>query len=218
MIDTVLFDLDGTLVDTAPDMAAALARLCDEENQPSLDYDRVRPHVSDGSEALVKLAFGGQLADSRLATLKQRYLTLYEQALCVHSRLFSGMAELLDRLEAAPLQWGVVTNKPGWLTVPLMQALALDQRSRCIVSSDSTKYRKPHPEPMFHACKLTGSIPENCLYIGDARRDIEAGRNAGMTTMVARYGYIGPDDRPEQWQADAYIDHPLDVLSFLQLP
>lgn len=214
-IDTVLFDLDGTLIDTAPDMAAALDLLCDEEGRPALPYEEVRPIVSNGSIALVKLAFGDAIEPESLERLKNRYLEIYQDNLAIHSRLFDEMNTLLHELEKRQLKWGVVTNKPGWLTEPLMAALDLDHRASCIVSSDSTKNRKPHPEPMFYACKLAQTEPQHCIYVGDARRDIEAGHNAGMKTVVAEYGYIDTSEDTSHWQADHHIDRPSQLLQYL---
>ena len=214
-IHTVLFDLDGTLIDTAPDMAAALDLLCDEENQDRLLFSQVRPIVSNGSVALVKLAFGEAIDEQTLERLKTRYLEIYQQHLAVHSKLFDEMELLLQQLEQQKIKWGVVTNKPGWLTEPLMQALNLTQRAACIVSSDSTKNRKPHPEPMYLACKIANTQPNACVYIGDARRDIEAGRNAGMRTIIAQYGYIADTENTEEWQADHSIQTPSQILSLL---
>ncbi len=214
-IKTVLFDLDGTLIDTAPDMAAALDLLCDEEKQDRLPFSQVRPIVSNGSVALVKLAFGEAIDEQTLERLKTRYLEIYQQHLAVHSELFDEMELLLQKLEQKKIKWGVVTNKPGWLTEPLMQALNLTQRAACIVSSDSTKNRKPHPEPMYLACKLANTQPDACVYIGDARRDIEAGRNAGMRTIIAQYGYIADTENTEEWHADHSIQTPSQILSLL---
>ena len=214
-IKTVLFDLDGTLIDTAPDMAAALDLLCDEEEQDRLPFSQVRPIVSNGSVALVKLAFGEVINEQTLERLKTRYLEIYQQHLAVHSELFDEMELLLQQLEQKKIKWGVVTNKPGWLTEPLMQALNLTQRAACIVSSDSTKNRKPHPEPMYLACKIANTKPDACVYIGDARRDIEAGRNAGMRTIIAQYGYIADTENTEEWQADHSIQTPSQILSLL---
>ena len=214
-ISTVLFDLDGTLIDTAPDMAAALDILCDEEQHTRLPFSDVRPVVSNGSVALVTLAFGNNLNSETLDRLKQRYLDIYQNNLAVHSQLFDEMDDLLLLLEEKNIQWGVVTNKPGWLTEPLMKSLDLHQRAACIVSSDSTVNRKPHPEPMFYACKLTHTQPEDCVYIGDARRDIEAGQNAGMKTIIAEYGYIDKGENIEDWQADHSIQSPSQILRYL---
>ncbi|MCK5002648.1 MAG: HAD-IA family hydrolase [Gammaproteobacteria bacterium] len=215
MIKTVLFDLDGTLIDTAPDMAAALDQLCREEDQLLLAFDKVRPVVSDGSVALVKLAFGHELEDDRLEYLKTRYLDIYKQKIAVHSKLFEGTQAVLDFIEQHGLNWGVVTNKPGWLTVPLMEALGLAEHAACIVSGDTTENRKPHPEPMYHACELAGSQAEECMYIGDAHRDIEAGNNAGMKTLIALYGYIGELEDTKNWKADHCIDKPEEILEYL---
>jgi 2-phosphoglycolate phosphatase len=214
-ISTVLFDLDGTLIDTAPDMAGALDILCDEENQVRLPFSDVRPVVSDGSVALVKLAFGNTLETATLERLKLRYLEIYQDNLAVHSQLFGEMGNLLKELEAKNIKWGVVTNKPGWLTEPLMESLDLHHRAACIVSSDSTEKRKPHPEPMYYACKLANSLPEECVYVGDARRDIEAGHNAGMKTIIAEYGYIDSEENTLDWQADYSIQSPSQLLALL---
>ena len=215
MIKTVLFDLDGTLVDTAPDMAAALDRLCVEQQLQPLPFERVRPVVSNGSIALVTLAFGEGLDEQRLASLKQRYLEIYEDALCILSKPFDGIVGVLDEIDRRGMNWGVVTNKPGWLTLPLMEKLGLAARAATIVSGDTTVNRKPHPDPMHHACDEAGSEPHQCLYIGDAHRDIEAGRNAGMKTLIATYGYIGEWENIDDWGADAHIAHPEDILQYL---
>lgn len=212
-ITTVLFDLDGTLIDTAPDMAGALDILCNEEQQPLLPYKKIRPIVSDGSIALVKLAFGNTIDTVTLDRLKTRYLKIYQENLAIHSQLFDEMNDLLFYLEENNIKWGVVTNKPGWLTEPLMKALNLHHRAACIVSADSTTNRKPHPEPMLYACKLTNSAPEECIYIGDAQRDIEAGHNAGMKTIIAEYGYIRVDENTKSWQADYSIRSPSQLLT-----
>lgn len=214
-ISTVLFDLDGTLIDTAPDMAAALEILCDEEQHARLPFSEVRPVVSNGSVALLKLAFGEHLESQKLDRLKQRYLEIYQNNLAVQSQLFDEMNDLLTHLEQNNIKWGVVTNKPGWLTEPLMATLGLHLRAACIVSSDSTVNRKPHPEPMYYACKLADTRPEECIYVGDARRDIEAGQNAGMKTVIAQYGYIGDWENTEDWQADYSIQRPSQLLDYL---
>ncbi len=214
-IKTVLFDLDGTLIDTAPDMAAALDKLCREEDQTLLPFKKVRPVVSDGSVALVKLAFGSGLEEKRLNYLKQRYLEIYKQNLAVHSRLFDDIENILDYFDQKGIKWGIVTNKPGWLTLPLLEALQLDHRPACIVSGDTTENRKPHPEPMHHACELARSTVNECMYIGDARRDIDAGRNAEMKTLVAMYGYIKESENPESWGADGLINAPSEILKHI---
>ena len=215
MIKTVLFDLDGTLIDTAPDMAAALDQLCREEDQLLLPFNKVRPVVSDGSVALVKLAFGNEIEEERLEHLKTRYLDIYKNEIAVHSKLFEGTQSVLDHIEEQGLNWGVVTNKPGWLTEPLMQALGLADHAACIVSGDTTENRKPHPEPMYLACEMAGSQAEECMYVGDAHRDIEAGNNAGMKTLIALYGYIGEHEDTDNWKADHSISKPEQILDYL---
>ncbi len=216
-IQTVLFDLDGTLIDTAPDMAYALNLLLNEEGREEIPYALIRPVVSNGSAALVQLGFADITDAQTIERLKQRYLQIYENNLCVHSRLFAGMDELIGRIEQAHKNWGVVTNKPGWLTNPLMQQLNLSLRAACIISGDTTANRKPHPEPMFLACKQANSSAEQCLYVGDAQRDIEAGNRAGMQTIIAQYGYIGDWEVTEQWGADFSINQPQELLKIIGL-
>ena len=214
-IKTVLFDLDGTLIDTAPDMANALNILLKEEHQKELAFEAIRPVVSNGSAALVVLGFGEDIEETYLNKLKQRYLEIYQEKLCVDSVLFNGMENLLNKIESLDMNWGVVTNKPGWLTTPLMEQIGLSERAACIVSGDTTTNRKPHPEPMYHACLAANSKPHQCLYIGDARRDIEAGNNAGMKTIIASYGYIGDWEDTNDWGADETIDHPEEIIKYL---
>ena len=200
-IKTVLFDLDGTLIDTAPDMANALNILLQEEDKETLPYEVIRPVVSNGSIALVTLGFGEQVEENHLRYLKERYLEIYQQRLCIDSCLFNGMSNLLNSIEQQGMNWGVVTNKPD--------------RAACIVSGDTTTNRKPHPEPMYHACIKAGSKPHQCIYIGDAKRDIDAGNNAGMKTIAASYGYIGDWENINEWGADEIIQQPEDVLNLI---
>ena len=214
-IRTVLFDLDGTLVDTAPDMAAALDVLCEEECQTIIPYEQVRPVVSNGSLALIRLAFGDVIDEKRLQHLKQRYLDIYEDNICRDSLAFKGIERVLEHIEAQGLNWGVVTNKPGWLTLPLMNSLGLKPRAATIVSGDTTANSKPHPDPMHHACDEANSSADECMYVGDARRDIEAGNNAGMKTLVANYGYIDTGEDVSTWGADAIIDTPEEILLYI---
>ena len=216
-IQTVLFDLDGTLIDTAPDMANALNILLNEEQRDSMLFEQIRPVVSNGSAALVKLGFPDLSENGELDRLKKRYLEIYEDNLCIDSGLFPGMHELIEGIEQNNKNWGVVTNKPGWLTDPLMQQLNLAERAACIISGDTTPNRKPHPEPMFLACKQANSNAEDCVYIGDARRDIEAGNNAGMKTVIASYGYIGDWEATDDWGADFSIEQPQEILQLMGL-
>ena len=215
-IRTVLFDLDGTLADTAPDLAYALNSLLREQEREPLPYETIRPVVSYGATALVKLGFGLSPGEPVFAALRDRLLSLYQQHLARETRLFDGMPELLMEIEGLGMNWGVVTNKPAFLTQPLMMALGLAERAACIVSGDTTANKKPHPGPLLHACRLAGSEAVQCLYVGDAERDIRAGREAGMATLVAMFGYIGAADNPETWGADALINHPAAVIAWIK--
>ena len=214
-IRTVLFDLDGTLADTAPDLAYALNRVLEEQGRATLPFEAIRPVVSHGGLALTRLGFGIEPEHPDFAPLRQRLLDIYHDNLARKTRLFPGMAELLDSIEQAGMNWGVVTNKPAWLTDPLLAALGLSERAACIVSGDTCANRKPHPEPILHACHLADSLAHQCLYVGDAQRDIEAGRRAGMPTLVALFGYIGADDRPREWNADALSETPQSIWEWI---
>jgi 2-phosphoglycolate phosphatase len=209
-IRTVLFDLDGTLADTAPDLAYALNCLLREQEQAPLPYERIRPVVSNGATALVKLGFAIDPAEPLFAALRDRLLSLYQQHLARETRLFDGMAELLAFIEQQGMNWGVVTNKPAFLTQPLMKALGLSERAACIISGDTTANKKPHPGPLLHACRLAGSAAEQC-----AERDVRAGNLAGMRTLVALFGYIGDHAHPEEWGADALMAAPGDIIAWI---
>jgi N-acetyl-D-muramate 6-phosphate phosphatase len=215
-VRTVLFDLDGTLADTAPDLAYALNCLLREQRHPPLPYERIRPVVSHGATALVKLGFGLNPEEPEFSALRDRLLSLYQQHLARETRLFDGMAELLAFIEQQGMNWGVVTNKPAFLTEPLMTALGLAARAACIISGDTTANKKPHPGPLLHACRLTGSAAGQCLYVGDAERDVRAGLLAGMHTLVALFGYISVEDHPEGWGADALVADPGDIIAWIK--
>jgi N-acetyl-D-muramate 6-phosphate phosphatase len=212
----LLLDLDGTLLDTAPDMGGALNRLLEEEGREPLPQSAIRPVVSHGAVRLVKLGFPGAEGEE-FERLRLRFLELYSQHVADLTQPFPGLVEVLDELERRGLPWGVVTNKPGWLTDPLMTRLGLFERAGCVVSGDTVAERKPHPLPLLHAAGLIRVAPEHCVYVGDAERDIQAGRAAGMRTVVAAYGYIGTDDVPENWNASGIIDHPGQLLAWLGL-
>ncbi|MBI5612781.1 MAG: HAD-IA family hydrolase [Gammaproteobacteria bacterium] len=212
---TVLFDLDGTLADTAPDLAGALNALLVENGRQPLPYEAIRPQVSHGATALIALGFGLAAGAPGFEALRQRLLAIYQAGLCRETKLFPGMAAVLAELRTRGCNWGVVTNKPAFLTEPLMAALGLDTDAACIVSGDSTTNRKPHPEPMLHACALAGSRPDQCLYVGDAERDVTAGNMAGMPTLVALFGYIGDNERPQDWGADGLVQTPAGILEWL---
>ena len=215
MIRTILFDLDGTLADTAPDLGAALNTLLVEHNKSALPYASIRPVASHGAAGLIELGFGVARDTPRFAPLRERFISIYRGRLTRETRLFPGIPVLLDQLAARGLNWGIVTNKPAFLTEPLIDQLGLREDAACIVSGDTTANRKPHPEPMLHASKLAGSKPEECLYVGDAARDIEAGNAAGMKTLVALFGYIGAQDDPKTWGASGLIQEPQEILNWL---
>jgi len=202
-----LFDLDGTLVDTAPDMAGALNRLRAEHDLPGLPYEVIRPWVSHGASALVRLGFGQDIEAERLEALRLRYLDIYAAHLCVDSVLFPGMAGVLEALEAHGRAWGVVTNKPAFLTGPLLEGLGLTARAGCIVSGDTLPQRKPDPAPVRHACALLGLPEAACVMIGDAERDIASARAAGSPSIAAAFGYVLEGDDPHAWGADAVVNH-----------
>jgi 2-phosphoglycolate phosphatase len=214
-IRTVLFDLDGTLLDTAPDLAQALNAVRIENNRPPLPYEAIRPVVSHGGIALIELGFELEQSDPAFDPLRQRLLEIYRENISRLTRPFPGITELLEKLEKRGLSWGVVTNKPGWLTDPLLKDLDLYDRAVAIVSGDTLDERKPHPAPMLYACELANSEPGQCVYIGDAQRDIEAGINAGMHTLVALFGYLQEQDDPRNWQADDMIESPMGLLEWL---
>ena len=211
----VLFDLDGTLLDTAPDLTAALNRLRRERGAEELSVGAVRATVSHGSPAMLKLGFGLAPDDAAYAEVNARFLRLYREAIAVDTALFPGMDEVLRRLETVGIRWGVVTNKPGWLTEPLLKALALWPRAACVVSGDTLAQRKPDPEPLWHACAQIGVSPDHAFYVGDAERDVQAGQRAGMTTLVAGFGYLGQEDRPQDWGATGILAQPTDLLDWL---
>jgi N-acetyl-D-muramate 6-phosphate phosphatase len=211
----VLFDLDGTLLDTAPDMGAALNVLRAEHKLPPLLQDRIRPHVSHGAPALLKLGFGIEIQDARFAEMRARYLAIYQDRLAVETRPFHGIEPVLEKLGQMGLPWGIVTNKPGWLTDPLLEALKLKTRAACVVSGDTIARRKPHPDPLLHAAMLCGVEVTASVYVGDAQRDVEAAHAAGMLAVVAMYGYLGEEERPDNWKADHMIMHPSDLLPWI---
>ncbi len=197
----VLFDLDGTLVDTAPDMVAVLQDMQTEHGLEPVPYELGRANVSNGAIGLLRVGFPAAHAEFN-SPLHREYLERYEQRVCVDSVVFPGLEDLLVTLEAQRIPWGIVTNKPERLTMPLLQRLGLDSRSACTVSGDSLPERKPHPAPLLRACELAGIAPQRTIYIGDAARDIEAGCAAGMATIAVAYGYISDDDDASNWGAD----------------
>lgn len=215
MINNILFDLDGTLADTAPDLAFSLNQLLEENDRQPLPFTTIRPMVSHGGIYMICRAFAMCEDDPRFPGLRERFLSIYADNLANETRLFPGMAEVLACLESEGYSWGIVTNKSERLTLPLVTALGLAERTACIVCGDTVEQCKPHPAPMLHACQLVNCSPAQSLYIGDAEKDIIAGREAAMHTLVARYGYHGSEDAPDTWGADGLIDSPGEILDWL---
>ena len=214
-IQSVLFDLDGTFADTAPDLHYALDQVLISRGRSPMPFETLRPAVSHGSQAMLKVAFGLVPGDPGYDALRNDFLDIYLANIVKQTRLFEGMERLLETCEARGIAWGIVTNKPAWLTDPLLDGLGLSRRAACIVSGDTTAHPKPHPEPILHACRLAGVEPGRSIYVGDAKRDIEAGKRAGTTTLVALFGYLGAEDDPDAWEADGMVSHPLDILDWL---
>ncbi len=214
-IKAVLFDLDGTLVDTAPDLGYALNLQRANHGLPPLADAVIRPQASHGARGLLGLGFDLHPDDARFAHMREEFLLLYADNICRHSRPFPGILDLLDELERRGFAWGVVTNKPARFTEPLMSVLDLAERAACIVSGDTCPQSKPHPAPMLCAAELCGATPAQCLYLGDAERDIQAASAAAMPALVAAWGYLDAVDQPHTWGAHAQIRHPAETLDYL---
>lgn len=215
MVRAVLFDLDGTFADTAPDLGRALNRLRAEHGLEPLPIGVMRAHASSGARGLLKAGFGQTPESEGYDALRDRFLELYAENLCVDTQLFDGIPELLSMIEARPLPWGVVTNKAKRFTEPLLRALAIGHRAACIVSGDSTPHIKPHPAPLLQAAALLALAPRECIYLGDDLRDVQAARAAGMRFAAAGWGYLGDGADPRTWNADAVISHPREVLNLI---
>lgn len=216
-VRAVLFDLDGTLADTSPDLSAAANAMRITRQRAPLPEAVLRPWASHGARGLIGAAFGIGPDDVDFPALRDEFLSTYAQSLCVRTSLFDGMGQVLERFETSNIAWGVVTNKPMRFTDPLMDALGLSHRAGAIVSGDTTAQAKPHPLPLLHALEMLGlDDGESCVYVGDDERDIVAGRAAGMRTVAAAYGYCAKED-PACWQADAVIHAPLELLALLGL-
>jgi 2-phosphoglycolate phosphatase len=210
----VLFDLDGTLADTAPDLAYALNCMRISRQLPALPVSVTRAYTSMGARGLLSVGLGVTPENSNYEALREEFLSNYAANLCRESCLFPGMADLLDEIERRGLRWGVVTNKAERYTHPLLERLGVHQRAACVVGGDTTPHIKPHPASLFEAARRMGLHARYCIYVGDDRRDVDAGRAAGMKTIVAKFGYLHGND-PENWAADAMIDTPAGLLQHL---
>lgn len=216
MTTTILFDLDGTLVDTAPDLAHALNLQLVKHGKTALAEAEIRPFASHGSQGLLGFGFGITPADADFIQMRDEYLDLYTSVLTRSPVLFDGMQAVLKEIDSRrDLGWGIVTNKPGRFTVPLVKSLGLYRDAVCVVSGDDASKPKPSPETLLLACQHAQVEAEDCLYIGDAERDIQAGNSAGMKTVVAMYGYIDQTDNPLTWGADETISTPQDIMDLL---
>ncbi|MDH3640058.1 MAG: HAD-IA family hydrolase [Gammaproteobacteria bacterium] len=215
-IRALLLDLDGTLADTGPDMACALNALLREYGKDELSYAEIRPWVSHGGVALTRLGFDLDPDMPSFKAFHQRFLWHYAKNVCQETRLFDGMEQVLRYCELSGIDWGVVTNKPAFLTDPLIAKLGLSGRAACVVSGDTLEQRKPHPAPLLHGCQIIGTDPANTVYVGDAERDIQAGRSAGVQTLVAEFGYLRTTDDPYSWGADGVVADPPAILEWLR--
>ena len=215
MITTILFDLDGTLVDTAPDLGFALNLQLKKHGKPPLSDAVIRPIASHGSRGLIGLGFGLTPLDANFIAMRDEYLALYDKVFTRSPVLLNGIADLLEAIEFNGLKWGIVTNKPRRFTIPLIQSMGLTKRAACVVSGDDAPQPKPSPATLLLACEHIGVAPKNCMYVGDAQRDMQAGQAAGMKTAVALFGYIDVTDKPTQWGADVTINTPNELLNHI---
>ena len=215
MIEAVLFDLDGTLADTAPDLGYALNQQRIARGLSTIPLELIRTEASAGARGLLGLGFNISPSDSDYPDMREEFLDLYAARLCHDTQLFPGVSELLDQLDIRKLPWGIVTNKPARFAKPLIHLLGLSQRAACLISGGDTTHSKPHPEPLLTASHALAVAPDTCIYLGDDMRDVEASLAAGMEPVIARYGYLGNGHPPESWGARYLIDHPRELLAYL---
>lgn len=214
-MQAVLFDLDGTLVDTAPDLGYALNLQRERHGLDFLPEEAIRPYASHGSRGLLEVGFGLLPTDTRFEEMRTEYLDLYTQVMTRQPLLFEGMEETLQAIEQRGLDWGIVTNKPRRFTQPIVAHMGLDSRAAAVISGDDAPQPKPSPQTLLLACERMAINPQTVLYIGDAERDVQAGNAAGMKTLVALFGYLSVTDKPEKWGAHACITHPQELLAYL---
>ena len=216
-VQAVLFDLDGTLIDSAPDLAGAANDLRARRGHGPLPFEALRPMVGTGARGMLQVAFGVAPGDADFEPLRSEFLAIYESRMLRETRVFSAMEPVLARLEAAGLAWGIVTNKHERFAWPVIEGLGLHTRAAARVAGDTTPHAKPHPEPLFEAARRAAVSPQACVYVGDDLRDIEAGRAAGMATLAAAWGYLGLGESVDAWGADAVLNSPADLLKWLDL-
>ncbi len=213
-LKAVLFDLDGTFADTAPDLTRALNIMRAARGLPPVPLSATRPVTSSGARGLLSVGFSLTPEHAEYAPMREEFLDLYAKNLCVETTVFPGMHELLDGIERRGLAWGIVTNKAERFAIPLLELLQLSKRCACLIGGDTTGVLKPSPEPLLAASRRIGLAPATCIYVGDDRRDVEAGRAAGMKTIAVRYGYLN-GGMPDSWGADFVVDAPPDVIACL---
>lgn len=214
MIQAVLFDLDGTFADTAPDLAHAVNLMRAARGMPPVPVEKTRPVTSMGARGLLGAGFDITPEHPEFAKMREEFLDLYEENLCLHTRLFPGMAELVDALEARAIKWGIVTNKAERFAIPLIDRLGYASRCACVIGGDTTGKLKPHPDSLFAGARSINIPPSDCLYAGDDERDIQAGHAAGMRTVAVRYGYLNGSE-PASWGAHAVINTPMELIAHL---
>lgn len=217
VVRAVLFDLDGTLIDSAPDLAGAANDMRERRGLASLPYERLRPMVGSGARGMVGAAFGVGPGDAGFEALRAEFLDIYARRSLRLTRVFEAVEPVLRRLESAGLPWGIVTNKIELFTGPVVQGLGLDARAATVIAGDTTPHAKPHPEPLLEAARRLGLPAEQLIYVGDDHRDIQAGRAAGMCTVAAGWGYLGEGEPITDWGADWVLDAPLQLLKVLEL-
>lgn len=214
-VQAVLFDLDGTLVDSAPDLAGAANELREAHGLAPLAYAQLRPMVGTGARGMLDAAFGIGPEHPRFDALRDDFLSRYEARILRETRVFEAMEPVLHALEGAGLRWGIVTNKVRRFSTPLVHGLGLTPRCAVLISGDTTPHAKPHPQPLLEAAMRLGLAPELCVYVGDDHRDVKAGQGAGMSTLAAAWGYLGRGESIEQWNADAVLATPAELLNWL---
>ncbi len=216
--DAVLFDLDGTLVDSAPDLAGAGNEMRLQRGLPPLPLEHFRPMVGSGARGMLGIALQVAPHDEGYADLRDEFLARYAQRLTRESRVFDEMLPVLDALETRALRWGIVTNKATLYALPVVEGLALLDRAAVLICGDTTPHAKPHPAPLLEAARRLGVAPSGCVYVGDDERDVQAGRGAGMRTLAAAWGYLGQNEPIANWNADAVIARPAELLQWLAMP
>ena len=217
MTNTVIFDLDGTLLDTAHDFAHTINLMLAEKGLNPVNYEDFRAKACVESNHMIAYAFNINPNDAEFETLRQSFLNRYRDNCTVNTRFFEGVTTLLNYLDTKKIPWGIMTNKPGWLTDPVIKHFELDKRAKCIISGDTLLTRKPSPEPLLHACELIGETPDNAVYVGDLETDIIAARAAKMKSIAVSYGYHPTDTNQQDWQPDFIAQKPLDIVRWLAL-